>query len=330
MVSYAKVTDRQRSLIIEDRITKGLTFKAISNKYQIKYGTVYSIYRTFEEQQRVHALPRGGRKPKLLNQNHLQTLAEIVEVNPYDNMEKLRTKLAQFHPEVAEVSDSTMNSACKSLHFTWKKVKKMVHKLNNPDIDAKRALWKERYFERMVEKGREVVFIDEMGINLLIHPQYGRSRMGKVIYDDRDVNRGSNITAISAISPEGPLRALVVQGSVNNQTFVGFLAMLFGDLRALGIENAMLVMDNVSFHRHDRVTEAIEASGHERVLLPPYSPNWNAIEYIFSPWKHAVGLEFVCNQAELVSAMARTWDSIPNSHCTNAVMKCYDLIAAFN
>eukprot|EP00736_Rhodelphis_marinus_P001964 Rmarinus@m.7510 len=148
MASYAKVTDEQRSLIIKDRITKKLTFKAISDKYQIKYGTVYSICNTFEEQQRVHALPRGGRKPKLLNLNHLQTLAEIVEVNPYDNMEKLRTKLAQFHPEVAEVSDSTMNSACKSLHFTWKKVKKMVYKLNNPDIDAKRALWKQQHFER--------------------------------------------------------------------------------------------------------------------------------------------------------------------------------------
>jgi transposase len=42
--------------------------------------------------------------------------------------------------------------------------------------------------------------------------------------------------------------------------------------------NAVVVMDNASFHKRADMIEAIEQSGAQLEWLPPYSPNLNPIE----------------------------------------------------
>ena len=43
-------------------------------------------------------------------------------------------------------------------------------------------------------------------------------------------------------------------------------------------DQAIIVMDNASFHKRDDMVEAIEQSGHQLEYLPPYSPDLNPIE----------------------------------------------------
>ena len=47
----------------------------------------------------------------------------------------------------------------------------------------------------------------------------------------------------------------------------------------------VIVMDNVSVHIHERVTQLIESEGHLVRYLPPYSPDFNPIELTFSVLK---------------------------------------------
>jgi transposase len=47
----------------------------------------------------------------------------------------------------------------------------------------------------------------------------------------------------------------------------------------------VMVMDNLSAHKGERVRELIEAKGCELVYLPPYSPDFNPIEQAFSKLK---------------------------------------------
>jgi transposase len=42
---------------------------------------------------------------------------------------------------------------------------------------------------------------------------------------------------------------------------------------------AILVMDNASFHKSERIQEAVEAAGCLLESLPPYSPDLNPIEH---------------------------------------------------
>jgi transposase len=50
----------------------------------------------------------------------------------------------------------------------------------------------------------------------------------------------------------------------------------------------IVVMDNLSSHKSDAVREAIEAAGAELLFLPPYSPDLNPIEQVFSKLKRGL------------------------------------------
>jgi transposase len=48
----------------------------------------------------------------------------------------------------------------------------------------------------------------------------------------------------------------------------------------------VVVMDNLSSHKSARTRERIEAAGAELIFLPPYSPDLDPIEFVFSKIKH--------------------------------------------
>jgi transposase len=52
-----------------------------------------------------------------------------------------------------------------------------------------------------------------------------------------------------------------------------------------GIYNRCFMLDNVQFHRMATIRELILSQNHESLFLPPYSPQLNPIEDVFSKWK---------------------------------------------
>ena len=49
-------------------------------------------------------------------------------------------------------------------------------------------------------------------------------------------------------------------------------------------------MDNVRFHHNSGIKSAIQTAGHTIVYTPPYSPDLNPIERVFSIIKHRLQL----------------------------------------
>jgi len=47
-----------------------------------------------------------------------------------------------------------------------------------------------------------------------------------------------------------------------------------------------LILDNASFHQGGRIKALVEAAGCRLLYLPPYSPDFNRIEQLWSPLKH--------------------------------------------
>ena len=76
--------------------------------------------------------------------------------------------------------------------------------------------------------------------------------------------------------------SLVVEGSTDGTVFqTYFEEVLLPTLK----RGQVLVMDNLSAHKGQRVRELIEAKGCELIYLPPYSPDFNPIEQAFSKLK---------------------------------------------
>jgi transposase len=70
--------------------------------------------------------------------------------------------------------------------------------------------------------------------------------------------------------------SLVVEGSTNGTVFETYLADVL--LPTLKRGQVVVVMDNLSAHKGERIRELIEGEGCELIYLPPYSPEFNPIE----------------------------------------------------
>jgi transposase len=141
------------------------------------------------------------------------------------------------------------------------------------------------------------VFVDECSTNTSLAPLYGWSRKGERAYQKAPRNWGKNITLLSSMGKERGMGAsLVVEGSTNGMVFETYLE----DVLLPTLEKGqVVVMDNLSAHKRERVRELIEAKGCDLVYLPPYSPDFNPIEQAFSKLK-----------SYLREACARTQDTL--------------------
>ncbi len=64
-------------------------------------------------------------------------------------------------------------------------------------------------------------------------------------------------------------------GNINSDIFYAWATQ---ELLPKAPENAVIVLDNATFHKRKDILEAIEGKGHVVEFLPPYSPELNPIE----------------------------------------------------
>ena len=127
------------------------------------------------------------------------------------------------------------------------------------------------------------VFVDECSSNTSLAPLYGWSRRGERANQKAPRNWGKNITLIPSIAKESSMGAsLVVEGSTDGTVFQTYLEEVLCPTLKRG---QLVVMDNLSAHKGERVRELIEAKGCELIYLPPYWPDFNPIEQAFSKLK---------------------------------------------
>jgi transposase len=112
---------------------------------------------------------------------------------------------------------------------------------------------------------------------------------------------------IAAVRLGGAIAGAVVQGAMDGDVFVVWVreALLPGLQRG-----DIVVMDNLPAHKKPIVRAMIEAAGCELWLLPPYSPDWNPIEMMWSKVKQLIrGAEPRTFEA-LVQAVFNAMDAI--------------------
>jgi transposase len=113
-------------------------------------------------------------------------------------------------------------------------------------------------------------------------------------------NRGPNTTLLSSMSIEGMGPCLAVEGSTNAVVFESYIEKILTPTLEPG---QIVVMDNLSAHKGQRVKELVEKQGCELLYLPPYSPDFNPIEEAFSKIKGILRKAEARTREALVEAM---------------------------
>jgi len=129
---------------------------------------------------------------------------------------------------------------------------------------------------------RKLVFLDESGSNIALTRLYGRAPKGKRARGSIPRNRGKNMTVISCLTFDGLGESLILDGAANGELFELYIERFLAPSLKPG---QIVIMDNLSIHKRQKVRELIEARGCEVLFLPPYSPDFSPIEEAFSKIK---------------------------------------------
>jgi transposase len=152
-----------------------------------------------------------------------------------------------------------------------------------------------------------LVFVDEMGSNISLAPVYAWSRRGERAFVSVPRNWGKNVTLLASMSLEGMGPCLAVEGSTTREVFEAYLEhVLAPTLRA----GQVVVMDNLTAHKGERVRELIAARGCELLYLPPYSPDFNPIEEAFAKLKTLLRKAEARSREVLLEAMGRALEML--------------------
>ena len=127
-----------------------------------------------------------------------------------------------------------------------------------------------------------LVFLDESGLNLGMTRLYGRAYKGERVVDYIPDIRFQRISVISSVRLDGTCVAMSFNGALDGELFKKYLEeFLVPSLRS----NDIVIMDNLSSHKVAGVISIIEKAGAKVLYLPPYSPDLNPIEMMWSKIK---------------------------------------------
>lgn len=126
------------------------------------------------------------------------------------------------------------------------------------------------------------MFLDESGAATSLTRTRGRAPRGQRVVAKVPGGHWKIVTMISAVRTAGPFAAATIVGATDSDVFRMYInEVLTPRLRP----GDVVVMDNLSPHKAPGVREAIEAAGASLRYLPPYSPDFNPIENMWSKVK---------------------------------------------
>jgi len=112
--------------------------------------------------------------------------------------------------------------------------------------------------------------------------RYGRAPRGQRLRVGVPHGHWKTTPFVAGLTLRGLIAPFVLDGPINRIAFETYVEkVLVPELRPGDI----VILDNLSSHKGQRVREMIEAAGASLLYLPPYSPDLNPIENAFAKLK---------------------------------------------
>ena len=187
-----------------------------------------------------------------------------------------------------------------------------------PDVVEKRKDWNTTIYHTDADK---LVFLDESGVNIDMTRHYGRAVGKERVVDNTPENTPTNTTILSSIRLNGERAYTTYQGGTTGDRFVDYLEkVLIPTLH----EGDIVVMDNMRSHHVKKVAEVLQRANIRFLYLPPYSPDFNPIEKMWSKIKAILRKLKIRKVSLLADAIKSVFNCVLPSDC-KGWFKAYDI-----
>ena len=151
---------------------------------------------------------------------------------------------------------------------------------NRRDIVRRRYWWKK--YQNRIDPSR-LVFIDETWAKTNMAPIRGWGEKGTRLKAFVPHGHWKTMTFIAALRHDAITAPCVFDGPINGESFQRYIEQFLLPTLKPG---DLVIMDNLGSHKGEAVRAAIRMAGARLIFLPPYSPDLNPIEQVFSKLKH--------------------------------------------
>ena len=159
----------------------------------------------------------------------------------------------------------------------------------------------------------KLIFLDESGVNINMTRHYGRAVGKSRAVDSTPLNTPVTTTILSSVKLNGETAHITYSGGTTGAVFTDYLKnVLIPSLHA----GDTVVMDNMRSHHVKQVREILNDARINLLYLPPYSPDLNPIEEMWSKLKAVLRRIKVRISADLPAAIAYAFNAIRPSDCS--------------
>ena len=148
-----------------------------------------------------------------------------------------------------------------------------------PDVARRRARWKA--YQGRIDTSR-LVFIDETWVKTNMAPLRGWGPRGRRLKAYAPHGHWKTLTFIAALRHDRIDAPWVIDGPINGELFRFYIEKVLAPTLSRG---DIVILDNLGSHKGKAARAAVRAKGAHLLFLPPYSPDLNPIEQVFSKLK---------------------------------------------
>lgn len=130
---------------------------------------------------------------------------------------------------------------------------------------------------------------------------YARSRKGERAVGFAPQGHWNTTTLVAAMTVQSPIAPMVLDGPMDTLAFQAYVEHFLVPALPPG---AILVMDNLPAHKSPRIAQMLADAQIELWPLPPYSPDFNPIEMLWSKVKNDLRSAKPRTKEELYTAIA--------------------------
>lgn len=228
-------------------------------------------------------------KAKVDNNSKIIDIIKLeMNSNPNITINGLTNKINNIYK--IKISKTGVYIFVKKEKFVFKKIKKVICK------DKKDIQKQQKMFKKNIKKIKmtDIICIDETGICSNVCNNYGWSKKGKEVKCYIKPNP-IKYSALVAIKNTGIICEKVIKGNINGEVYYNFLK----DDLLKNIVGKYILCDNVSFHKSEKVKNLIKETKNFVLFIPPYSPELNPIENVFSIFKNKLKKRHIIDDQQI-------------------------------
>ena len=257
---------------------QGMKIKEIAKIYQVDRDTVATWIKKWEQHgvASLYDKPRSGRPPKLTPEEQ-DLVRQYIKEEPRclkQVVERLRQKTAK------RLSISSLKRLAKKAHLRWKRVRKSLKSLRDPEEFTKCQRELEA-LQKQEDQGKiDLYYFDDSGFTLDPYIPYAWQEPGTVI--EIPAAKGTRINIVDLMNRKNDLHPYMFEQSINTSVIVACLNDFCQKIK----KKTIVVMDNSSIHTSEEFEDYIaqwKKKGLHIKYLIPYAPELNLIEIL---WRH--------------------------------------------